>query len=182
MTLNGSDLMLFIQKDNKLQSVAYATSHSLEVSADTKDVSTKDSGAGRWTNYEIGMQSWTVSSDNLMSDSAENGLSFNDLYDIFLKREAVEVAFALQSDYTDLSQKLDEEWKAPSTGWTPSTNRYHGKAIITSISLTAANGEKASFSCSMQGCGNLMKENKGIQLTSTNGVSAVAKVETAVKK
>lgn len=186
MTLNGSDLMLFITKDSKLQSVAYATSHSLEVNADTKDVSTKDNGAGRWQNYEIGMQSWTVSSDNLMSDSAENGLSFNDLYDIFLKREPVEVAFALQSNFTDLTTKLDEEWQAPSTGWTPSDNRYHGKAIITSISLTATNGEKASFSCSMQGCGNLMKSNKGIQLASLSGNPVVkvptATVETAVKK
>ena len=44
MTLNGSDLMLFINNGTKLQSIAYATSHSLEVSADTKDTSTKDNG------------------------------------------------------------------------------------------------------------------------------------------
>lgn len=168
--------MLFINNGTKLQSIAYATSHSLEVSADTKDTSTKDNGNGSWQNVEVGLMSWSVSSENLMSDSAENGLSFNDLFDIFLKRQAVEVAFALQSNNINYEDKLNEEFVAPSTGWTASENQYHGKAIITSISLTATNGEKANFSCTLQGCGNLMKAGKGIQALSTSGVQVPVSV------
>lgn len=175
-TLNGSDLMLFIKKSDKMQSIAYATSHTLDLSMDTKDVSTKDNGAGRWQNYEAGLQSWTVSTENLMSDSAENGLSFNDLFDIYLNRTTVDVAFALQADYTDLTTKENESWDAPTTGWTPSTNQYHGKAIITSLSVSAQNGEKATYSCTLQGCGNLMKAGNGIQVAA---LSAPVKVETA---
>ncbi len=59
----GGDLMLFVGG----KSIAYATNHTLSISADTKETSTKDSG-GLWQTSEVGMLSWSCSSENLIGD------------------------------------------------------------------------------------------------------------------
>lgn len=182
MTINGSDLMLFVKIGQKLMSIAYATSHKLDLQMSTKDTSTKDNGNGMWQNNEAGLMSWTVSSENLMSDSAENGASMNDLFDIMLKREPVEVAFSLQTNNVDYANKLNEEFVAPAGGWTcDAANQYHGKALITALNVTATNGEKATASVTLTGCGNIQKLGKGIERSTTAKISALSsnKVETA---
>ena len=156
--------MVFVNNGTKLQSIAYATNHTLEVSMNTTDTSTKDNGNGLWQNSEPGMMSWSMSTENLMSDSAQNGLSFNSLFDIMLKRQTVEVAFALQTNNIDYAGKLDTVFEAPSDGWTPDTaNQYHGKCYITSLNITATNGEKATYTATFTGAGNLQKTGNGIQ-------------------
>lgn len=167
-TLNGSDLMLFIERDGKKQSIAYATSHSLEINADTRDISTKDNGNGVWQNSEIGMLSWSVSSENLCCLDDPHGMGYNELVQIMLKREPIEIVFALQSNITDYANKIDEEFQVPNDGWQyDADNNYHGKAVITSLSLTAANGEKANFSVQLQGAGALMPKGEGIKAKTT---------------
>lgn len=177
MTLNGSDLMAFVERNGKKQSIAYATSHSLEINADTRDISTKDNGNGIWSNSEVGMLNWSVSSENLCCLDDPHGLGYNDLVEIMIKREPIEIVFALQSSITDYAEKIDKEFEVPADGWKyDATNNYHGKAIITSLSLTAANGEKANYSVSLQGAGALLKSGKGIQAaTPTTKAAAPAK-------
>lgn len=186
MILNGSDLMVFVNDGNKLKSVAYATEHQLSVNATMTDISTKDVGNGLWQAQELSLMSWTMNTSNLMSDSAENGLSANDLFDLMIKRQAVEVAFSLQTNNLDYSAKLNEEFKAPTDGWTcDASNQYHGKAYITDIQITATNGEKAQFTATFTGCSNLQKLGKGIEKAKTNTVSLTTPtpvVETATKK
>lgn len=182
-TINGSDLMLFINKGNKKQSIALATSHSLEVSCDTKDLSTKDNGLGRWSNSEAGLASWTVTTENLCSDTASTGLSYNDLFDIFLNRKPVDIYFTLQTDIPEYITKIDEDFQVPTGGWTPSaSNYYHGSAIVTSLSLTAANGEKANFSCTLNGCGALMRQGTGFSFTDVStGTASVQTLNSTLK-
>lgn len=164
MTLQGQDLMVFVKNGESYNSIAYATSHTLDVSMDQTDTSTKDNGVGYWSNSEPGLMSWTMSTENLMSDTAENGLSYNSLFEIMLKRQTVDVVFSLQTNNTDYEGKIDQEFEVPSTGWTPdTTNNYHGKAYITSLSVTATNGEKASYSATFTGAGALLKAGQGIQ-------------------
>ena len=69
--IKGSDLMLFVEG----KSIAYATNHTLTISADTKETSSKDSG-GKWQTSEVGILSWTCSSENLYADEAA-GVTFN---------------------------------------------------------------------------------------------------------
>lgn len=164
MTLNGSDLMVFVKDGTTYKSIAYATNHSLDVNMESMDSSTKDSGNGYWQNQEPGMMSWSMSTENLMSDTAEHGLSYNDLFELMLKRETLEVYFSLQTNNIDYAQKLGEEFEVPSTGWTyDSTNNYHGKAYITSLSVTATNGEKCTYSATFTGAGALLKTGNGIE-------------------
>lgn len=173
MTLNGSDLMLFVEKDSKKQSIAYATNHTLEINADTKDISTKDNGNGIWQNAEVGMMSWSTSSENLCCLNDPHGLGYNDLVELMLKRQPIEVCFALQSSITDYTDKIDKEFEVPSTGWShDASNNYHGKAIITSLSLTAQNGEKANYTVQLQGAGALLKAGAGIKAATVAGKSA----------
>ena len=164
MLLKGNDLMLFANDGKKYTSIAYATNHTLELSADTKDVSNKDMGNGCWSSSEIGMYSWSTSSENMVSDGAENGHNYNTLFDMFLKREKVKIAFSLQTDNIDYAAKLDSEYSAPAEGWTyDAANHYEGDAIITSLSLTAQNGEYATYTVQFQGCGALKKIGNGIK-------------------
>lgn len=168
MTLNGSDLMLFVERNGKKQSIAYATSHSLEITADTKDISTKDNGNGIWSNAEVGLMSWSTSSENLCCLDDPHGLGYNDLVEIMLKREPIEIVFALQTSITSYEDKIDKEFEVPADGWKyDSANNYHGKAVITSLSLTAANGEKANYTVQLQGAGALLKAGAGIQAATT---------------
>ena len=115
MLLKGNDLMLFAHDGEKYTSIAYATNHTLELSADTKDVSNKDMGNGCWSSAEIGMYSWSTSSENMVSDGSENGHNYNTLFDMFLKRQKVKIAFSLQTDNIDYASKLDSEYSAPAT-------------------------------------------------------------------
>lgn len=179
--------MAFANVNGTLKSVAYATSHTMDVTMQTVDTSTKDDGNGMWQNFEAGLMGWTMQTNNLMSDVAADGSSFNELFEAMLLREPIEVAFGLQNNNPDYSKKLNEEFKAPQGGWTPDTkNQYHGKALITSLNITANNGEKATASATFTGCGNLQKLGKGIESGSPAAASLAAsdplKVETAIIK
>ena len=109
--IKGGDLMLFI--NNK--SIGYATSHSLSISADTKETSTKDSG-GKWQTSEVGIISWTASSENLYANEAE-GMTYSDLFDAMVARTPIDAVFTLEGSSTNLETgKLDT---VPTDGWTP---------------------------------------------------------------
>lgn len=144
MKVEGGDLMLFL--DGK--SIAYATSHTLSINAETQNTSNKDDGAGGWSSEEISILSWTASSENLYSEDGE-GDNFEDLYDIMVARTPVTAVFA---------KKAENVTDVPTGGWTPKANNgYTGQVLITSLELNAANGEKATYSVQFQGFGALTK-------------------------
>ena len=146
--IQGGDLMLFI--NNK--SIGYATSHSLSISADTKETSTKDSG-GKWQTSEVGIISWTASSENLYANEAQ-GMTYSGLFDAMVARTQIDAVFTLKDNSTNPETGKSDE--VPTGGWTPKANSgYQGKVIITSLELNAPNGENASFTVQFQGTGEL---------------------------
>lgn len=148
--LKGENLMLFA--DGK--SIAFATSHSLEISLDTREISTKDHG-GKWTEAEAGKINWTISSENLVGNPGE-GSNYDTLLDLMIARQPIDVVFALEGDSTDFeANKLDY---VPTGGWSAKTgNGRKGKAIITSLSCSAPNAEYATMSATFTGVGELSK-------------------------
>ena len=70
--INGGDLMLFI--DGK--SIAFATNHTLSISAETAETSSKDTG-GMWVAKAIRKISWTMSTENLYAETGEVLLTMN---------------------------------------------------------------------------------------------------------
>lgn len=165
--LKGENLMLYAGG----KSIAFATSHTLEVSLDTREISTKDHG-GKWSEAEAGKINWSMQTENLVGNPGE-GKGYDDLLDLMIAREPIDVVFALEGDSPNYDAgKLDY---VPTGGWTAkSGNGRKGKAIITSLSLNAPNGEYSTMSATFQGVGALTKVGS-ITAPSTSKASAPAK-------
>nr|DAD94564.1 MAG TPA: major tail protein [Siphoviridae sp. ctREU2] len=151
--INGSDLMIFLDLEGtgeNYKSIAFATSHSLSISAETVETSSKDTG-GKWVSKAPRKLSWTMNTENLYSVDGE-GSTYDDLFTIMTDRKELDVVFSLEKDY---ATKKDE---VPTGGWTPiTTGQYKGKVVITSLELNAPNGDNATFTASFEGVGALTK-------------------------
>lgn len=135
--IKGNQLMLFIGG----KSIAFATSHTLTLTADTSDVKTKDHGL--WGSSEITGLNWEITSENLYTDGAAGTLEA-----AWKAGTQLDVAFGLAANWT--SNGLDN----PGTdNYTPAAGVYTGKAIITSLSYNAAAGENATLSVTLKGVG-----------------------------
>lgn len=148
--IKGSDMMLFVGG----KSIAFATNHTLTISADTKETSSKDSG-GKWQTSEVGTLSWTCSSENLCGNSTA-GIGFDELFEYMVARKPITGVFALEGDSTNLEEnKLDA---VPTAGWKPKANDgYTGQMIITNLEKNAPNGDNATFKVDFTGVGALTK-------------------------
>lgn len=154
--IKGSDLMLFVKQNNgTVHSLAFATSHSFNISCETSDISTKDHGF--YGAKEITKITWQITTDNLYTVD-----TFNELYDRMITRQPVEVYFCLKTP--------TERQGTPATvnlpgdtynSWTPTTtlgeDGYYGRVYITSLDATAAAGDNATFSATFDGIGALTK-------------------------
>lgn len=142
--IRGGDLMLFLGG----KSIAYATTHSLEITGETTDTSNKDEGGGDWASQEVSILSWTASSENLYSEEGQ-GDNFDDLFDLMVAKTPIDAVFA---------KKTENATEVPEGGWTSKKPSYEGKVVITSLSLNAPNGEYASYTAQFQGVGALVKK------------------------
>ncbi|MEE3490345.1 MAG: phage tail tube protein [Methanobrevibacter sp.] len=145
--IKGDELMLF---DANNKALAWATSHTLTITGNTVDISTKDHGF--WGASEVGNLTWEITSENLYCDD-----NYDELFDIMVAKEPVTVAFAKVSNY-------DENGLTSVGGtvsaWTPDTTNYRsGQAVITSLTVNANTGENATYSVTFTGAGPLVKAN-----------------------
>lgn len=142
--IKGGDMMLFV--DSK--SIAYATSHTLEINGETVDTSNKDEGGGNWGSSEVSILNWQASSENLYSVDGQ-GSNFDELFDLMIAKTPITAVFAMKSETTSTN--------VPTGGWTVGSPSYSGKVVITNLSLNAPNGEYATFTAQFQGVGALTK-------------------------
>ena len=142
-TIKGGDLMVFANG----KSIACATSHTVTISMETKETSSKDSG-GAWQTSEAGIINWSMKSENIAS-TGTNGLTYDDLVDLMVKREPVEVISGPRTEKGD---------NVPDAGWTPAAgNGRKGQAFITNVEQNSPNGDNATFSVDFTGTGPLEK-------------------------
>jgi hypothetical protein len=147
--VKGQELMLF----QNGESIAFATSHTLTVTGNTTDISTKDHGF--FAASSLTSITWEISSENLYTDGA-----YDKLFDSMVnKREPIDVVFGHYSNektvaLNGIADSTIEAWTAPSTGVF-----YQGKAYITSLTANAANGDNATFSITLSGVGKLEQKN-----------------------
>lgn len=138
----GDELMLF--KDGK--SLAYATSHTLSITGNTIEISSKDSGY--FGASEIGNITWEITSENLYTDSV-----FDSLFSVMIAKTPITVTFGHADNYN--ANGLGDS----STNWIPDTSvgakYYEGPAIITSLQVNANTGENATYSITLTGNGPL---------------------------
>lgn len=143
--VKGDSLMLF---DSAGKAFAYATSHTLTLTANTVDASSKDHGL--WGASEVGSLTWEITTENLYTDD-----DYNKLFDLMVSAVPVTVAFAKASNY-DVNGLVATGGSVES--WTPDTVQYRsGKAVLTSLTVNANTGENATYSATFTGAGALTK-------------------------
>lgn len=160
--IKGDDLMLFNGKTGK--SYAYATAHTLTITADTADTSSKDHGV--WTGNEVAKISWEITSENLYTSEG-----FDSLFDDMINRKPIDVAFGLKQQGKADSTVADGDY----SNWTPDygvvvpengnpeaptknttdQKMYMGKVYITSLTANANTGENATYSVTLTGTGSI---------------------------
>lgn len=86
--IKGDDLMLFNEEG---KSIAFATSHTLSISADAVDTSSKDHGI--WGANEVNKITWEITSENLYTSAA-----YDELFDKMVAREAITVYFGTKKE------------------------------------------------------------------------------------
>jgi predicted secreted protein len=165
--IKGGDMMLFINQGTTTKSIAFATSHTLTVSTDTQQTSTKDDG-GKFQSSDYGIISWSASSENLCSyDGA--GYNYQDLIDLMLSQTKVTAIFSVEGSsgstypYANKLDSVDDAtggvWAPGNTGTIGSASNkslgYTGTVLITSVEVNAPNGENATFTVQLQGDGPL---------------------------
>ena len=129
------------------QVLAYSQSCSLEVNADTLDVTSKLSC--RWNAVLPGNASYTVSSDNLYclqsAAAANSAFTVDDLFEAMVAGDNIGWV---------LAQDSAEEC---GTVGGPDTTKpyYYGEGAITSLSISAANNEIATSSLTITGSGEI---------------------------
>lgn len=141
----GEELQLFL--DGK--SIAKAKTHTLTITSDTIDVSSKDDG---FYGASIpGKINWEIAAENIYTEKA-----FDELYTKAQARQVFEVVFGRVANY-------DTEGLGEKANWTPDSAKhttYTGKVTLTNMTLNANNGEVTSFSATLKGVGAL-KQTKG---------------------
>ena len=133
--VQGEDIILLVDDKTTL----HATTHTLKVDLEMKELRTKDTdGKGKWP----GDISWSVDGDGLVviDDSIENSHTAEEVLDLVLQKKLVEVVV-----------------KSPLTGL---AKMYTGKAYITTFSLSTPAGDNSSYSYSLTGSGNLTPVDK----------------------
>ncbi len=143
--VKGKDLMIFVND----KALALATSCNIDLTANTEDAASKDSGG--WDDPEITGWAWTGGSDNICGadDDSDIDLVYEDLMDLCMSGEPVAIKVGIAANATN--------GDVPEAGWTVPTKGYSGKAIIDSVKITAANKQNATLSVSLKGKGALVK-------------------------
>lgn len=171
--IKGGELMLFISNTETggFKSIAQATNHTLTITANTSDISTKDINAGKWTAVDANTFSWTVTSENLVCDDPE-GVKYEDLVEYMINGTEIHGVFGQVGNQT---KGTNDEIKVPTGGWTPkTTDGLRGRMIITNLVKNAPVGDNASFTVDFTGIGPLAKFGSGSGVT-------VLSAETPVK-
>lgn len=138
--IKGDELMLF----KGGSALAYATSHTLTITGNTVDISSKDHGY--WGASEVGNITWEVTTENLYTEN-----DYDALFDAMIAKTPVTIVFAKASNYN--ANGLATEGGSVSA-WTSGAG-YTGQAIITSLTANANTGENATYSATFTGKGAL---------------------------
>lgn len=141
--IKGSRLMVFIGSTP----IAFATSHSLSITMNTTEISTKDHGDFPSV---IGQNiTWEVTTENLYSDGGETAL-----WNAMKTMQPVQIQFAPASNYDNASAQPGIVGES-SGSWTAGTAIASGKALVTSLSVNAPAGDNATLSATFTGVGAL---------------------------
>lgn len=142
--IKGSKLMVFLND----APIAFATSHSLSITVNTSEVSTKDHGD--FPSVIGNNITWEITTENLYSDDAESAL-----WAAMKTMQPVTVKFAPASNYNNATSQKGIVGVESAAEWAAGTAIASGKALITSLSVNAPSGDNATLSATFTGVGEL---------------------------
>lgn len=137
----GGDMMLFLAA----LPIAFSTSAKLEITTDTREISSKDSGY--WKERLAGKHDWKCGSDALYTEAltgTATTTSIDELYALMIARTSLTVVFGAATGAAG-AQTNDAAKK-----------KYTGQAFITAISMNAPDNETTTYSISLEGTGALV--------------------------
>jgi predicted secreted protein len=145
----GSGETMTADKISGASVVAYAQSCSLEINADTLDVTSKLSC--RWNAVMAGNASYTVNSDSLYclksAASANGAKTIDDLFEYMI--QGYNIGWVMAQDSADECDEVG----GPDTSNPSQKPYYYGEAAVTSLSISAGNNEIVTASISLTGSG-----------------------------
>ena len=148
--IQGDNLLLYLVDSGHV--LAYATSCSVQIDAESIDTSSKFSC--KWASAMGGKAGYTISADALYASlsGATSGiaLSFDTLIEHMVKGDQIEWYMGEEVETND---PCDENAHRLNT----SATYYNGTAVVTSCSLEAGNNAIASCSITLTGAGEIQK-------------------------
>lgn len=136
--IKGDDLMLFYNS----KSLAYATAHTLTITGEATDTSSKDHGM--WAGNKVNKINWEITSENLYTET-----DFNTLFTAMTNGTKIQVVFGLCGSHTEEEELMyDHHVDA-------SKVNYSGYVYITNLTANANTGENATYSVTLTGTGKL---------------------------
>lgn len=132
--MNGTDVVLAISTDGgtTYTTVGKATTASLQMNMEVRDVTTKDSAG--WRELLGGLKSWSLSGEGMVTYNLTAKVGFSDLFGHMNSRTRLYFRFG--------SATTDEK-------------KYKGHGFLTSLSQDGGVEDNNSFSFSIEGDGPL---------------------------
>lgn len=132
--MNGTDLAVYFSTtDDSEVLLARATECSISISADARDITTKDSAG--WRELLEGLRSFSVSTSHLHAEDDTNNI--DDVFTAFNDRDEVYLLFSTEE-----------------TG----DKRFNCAARISSIEMNAGTEDNVTYSVTFEGTGALVYE------------------------
>ena len=160
--LMGEELNLWIGSGETAHTLACATSLSINVNADSIDVSCKDTG--RYGASIAGKISWDISTDNLFVIEDAEGAgghksNYSELMDALIAETPLTATWSTVANYAEANTAGDENGHIFSKTKKAEDGKdlYFGQVVLTSVSLTADNGSLSTYSVTMAGKGAINK-------------------------
>lgn len=144
-TYMGDDLMVFYND----KSWAWATSHSLSISAETTEVNTKDNGP--FSSADVSKITHEITTENLYCED------FDTLFNLMIQGQPITLKFGLKKDEGD-----DYVADGDIENWIPTDEvgkkYYEASYLLTSLDLNASTGEKSTYSATFTGIGAIRQK------------------------
>ncbi len=135
--------MIFKKEGDKYKALAAATNHTLSVTTEPIESSSKDSG--KWGNSEAGRLAWEMGTENLFVQA-----DFDDLFKAMVAGEKLIMAFTIAAN-------ANSDTGVPADGWQIGSGGYEGEALITALNANAPDNEDGTYTATFKGCGPLTK-------------------------
>ena len=133
------------------KSIAYATSHTLTLNAETASVNSKDHGI--WSGNEVNKRSWEITSENLYTDE-----EFEGIFDSWAAGTEVTLVWCKKVEADSVVVANGDAANYTPDNVASGKKYYTGKAYITSLTANANSGEKATYSVTFTGNGKFEKK------------------------